>query len=234
MTDFISVPELGRVRIIRRSGQRRLSVGVRGNGEIVATIPKWAPARSVLALCLEHVDSLQAAQREILPLIHDGEQIGRRRVLRFTPGRQRVLINDHQILVPMTENQVYHPDSQAAASKALRKALRQEVKSRIVPRVEQLSSQVGRQPTKIIIKDMSSRWGSCSNKGILNLSIYTAQLDDQLLDYVLIHELSHLLHLNHSPEFWAVVAQHYPNYKAARRQLRTLRPAVGLIKTQQA
>jgi predicted metal-dependent hydrolase len=73
---------------------------------------------------------------------------------------------------------------------------------------------------RVTIKEQKTRWGSCSRQGNLNFNwrLLLAPLD--ILDYVLIHELSHLKEQNHSPRFWAVVALACPEYRARRHWLR--------------
>ncbi|HVY72714.1 MAG TPA: M48 family metallopeptidase [Candidatus Paceibacterota bacterium] len=75
---------------------------------------------------------------------------------------------------------------------------------------------------KIFIKNHKSRWGSCSEKGNLNFNYKLAFLPPHLVDYIVVHELCHLHHFNHSPSFWALVAQTLPNHKALRLELRRL------------
>lgn len=73
---------------------------------------------------------------------------------------------------------------------------------------------------RIAIKDTKRIWGSCSHKNNLNFSYALLFLPRELADYVVVHELCHLKEHNHSPRFWALVAQAQPNYRALRRELR--------------
>ena len=73
---------------------------------------------------------------------------------------------------------------------------------------------------RVSIKEQKSRWGSCSRQGNLNFNWRLLLAPLPVLDYVVIHELAHLKELNHSPRFWAIVAQTCPEYAARRRWLR--------------
>lgn len=73
---------------------------------------------------------------------------------------------------------------------------------------------------EIHIKDQRTRWGSCSNMKNLNFSWRLIMTPDGVCDYVIIHELCHLVHMNHSPEFWALVAKMCPPYKQQKKWLR--------------
>ena len=68
-------------------------------------------------------------------------------------------------------------------------------------------------PAKISLRDQRRRWGSCSSKGNLSFSWRLILMPPDVLDYVVVHELAHLRHMNHSPKFWALVSQYCPNYK---------------------
>ena len=74
---------------------------------------------------------------------------------------------------------------------------------------------------KLKIRKMKTRWGVCNTSThniTLNQELY--RYDIKCLDYVIVHELSHLIEANHSKKFWNIVEKYYPNYKAIRKQLR--------------
>ncbi len=75
-------------------------------------------------------------------------------------------------------------------------------------------------PSSIIIRDQKTRWGSCSNRGTLSFNWRLIMVPPTVLEYVVIHELAHMIEPNHSADFWSVVAQYYPAYKEARSWLR--------------
>lgn len=71
------------------------------------------------------------------------------------------------------------------------------------------------------IKYNSSNWGSCSSKGNINLSIRLVLCPESVIDYVVVHELAHLIHQNHSNHFWNEVERVFPNYKTQEKWLKT-------------
>lgn len=73
---------------------------------------------------------------------------------------------------------------------------------------------------KITIKNLKSRWGSCSKAGNLNFSYKIVYLPKELADYLVVHELCHLGQFNHSKNFWKLVEKTIPEYEALRKQLR--------------
>jgi predicted metal-dependent hydrolase len=76
------------------------------------------------------------------------------------------------------------------------------------------------QINRIVIKNQSSRWGSCSSKKNLNFSYKILYLRPELADYLVVHELCHLGQLNHSKKFWDLVKQTIPNYVELNKELR--------------
>jgi predicted metal-dependent hydrolase len=75
---------------------------------------------------------------------------------------------------------------------------------------------------KVMIKDMRSRWGSCSSRGTLTFHYKILFLPPHLAEYLIVHELCHLLEMNHSSRFWKKVEKHIPLYEVARRELRAI------------
>jgi predicted metal-dependent hydrolase len=73
---------------------------------------------------------------------------------------------------------------------------------------------------KVTVRNQSTRWGSCSKSGNLNFNYKLALLPENLVDYVVVHELCHLGEFNHSKNFWDLVARTVPNYKDRRQELR--------------
>ena len=73
---------------------------------------------------------------------------------------------------------------------------------------------------KVNIRNQKTRWGSCSAKGNINFNYKIALLPERLADYIIVHELSHLLELNHSERFWELVRSNCPTYEENRKWLR--------------
>ena len=87
-------------------------------------------------------------------------------------------------------------------------------------RLAVLNSAYGFKYGRIAIRNTKSRWASCSKKGNLNFNYRVVYLRQDLLDYLLVHELCHLQEFNHSKKFWELVARTIPDYKTLRKQLK--------------
>lgn len=99
----------------------------------------------------------------------------------------------------------------ASRQQWLRKVVAQSVRRRaqeVLPqRLAQLSARTGLTYTTVRVNGSRGRWGSCSSGGSINLSFYLVLLPLHLVDYVLLHELTHLRHMNHGPAFWTLLDQ---------------------------
>lgn len=75
--------------------------------------------------------------------------------------------------------------------------------------------------SSLVIRNTNSRWGSCSSSGRIMLSLKLALCPFDIIEYVIVHELCHLIEMNHSKKFWELVGKHYPDYKNAEKWLKT-------------
>ncbi|MBS7007336.1 M48 family metallopeptidase [Anaerostipes sp.] len=100
-----------------------------------------------------------------------------------------------------------------------REAYIQEARSVITRMCRQYAGQMGVSYNKISIREQKTRWGSASSKGNLNFNWKLILMPEDVLEYVVVHELSHLKVMNHSPVFYRVVARYLPNYKQPKKWL---------------
>jgi len=118
-------------------------------------------------------------------------------------------------------NQLWIPDGDLeSVQTALRHWLRRKAHRHLKPWLRHLAEENGFRMRRIFIKAQRTRWGSCSEKKNINLNMKLLFLPEELVNYVLLHELCHTVHLNHSKKFWALVAEYEPRYAARRKALR--------------
>lgn len=94
-------------------------------------------------------------------------------------------------------------DIQTWITKTLEAFARKRVKERLIPRLLNMAAERSLNLNNVKVSSAKGRWGSCSSKGNINLSLYLVLLPRHLQDYVLQHELTHLVEMNHSPRFWS-------------------------------
>ncbi len=104
-----------------------------------------------------------------------------------------------------------------------------ELTSKIIAqRLPVLAVRLGLKYNRVSIKNQKSRWGSCSKKGNLNFSLLLAAAPPKVIDYVIIHELMHLVELNHSSRFWQLVKDADPEYKRHKEWLVSFAPVIKI------
>jgi predicted metal-dependent hydrolase len=99
---------------------------------------------------------------------------------------------------------------------------RQRAQERLEARVPLLAELIGVAPRKILVREQRTRWGSADANGHLRFNWRIVQAPTRLLDYVAAHELVHLLHADHTRDFWATLGRVMPDYEVRRERLRTL------------
>ncbi len=96
-------------------------------------------------------------------------------------------------------------------------SLRLKAKEIIPLKVDYFSKIMGVEPKSIKITSAKTRYGSCSSQNTLNFSLYLMDKDERFIDYVVVHELAHIKHHNHSKQFYEFVQRFIPNYKEVEK-----------------
>ena len=91
----------------------------------------------------------------------------------------------------------------------------------IPPLVDYYSKLMGVTYSKLCLKHLKSKWGSCSSKGVIDINIRLMATNKEVLEYVIVHELAHLKYMNHSSSFYKFVEKYKPNYKECKAYLKT-------------
>ncbi len=107
-----------------------------------------------------------------------------------------------------------------AARAALRRWLTRKARAELVPWLTRLGDGHGLRFKRVTVRQQKSRWGSCSRLKTISLNARLLFLPPTLVEYVLLHELCHLSHLDHSPRFWGALERHAPEWRERRRELR--------------
>lgn len=108
----------------------------------------------------------------------------------------------------------------ARLSDAEKNALKKKARAEILPLVEEYAQIMGVTYGRVSFRFQKSRWGSCSREGNLNFNCLLALTPEPVERYVVVHELCHRLHMDHSKAFWEEVAVNMPDYKVYRKWLK--------------
>jgi len=122
----------------------------------------------------------------------------------------------------------FHVPDMRKHKKQLQEWYKQQTAAIIAERLSMLASRLNLQYNKVSIKNQRSRWASCSKKRNLNFNLLLAAVPPEVIDYVIIHELMHLIELDHSPRFWQLVAAADPEYKKHKEWLADYAPVIKI------
>lgn len=203
--------------VLRRSARaRRISLRVsRLDGQVTLSLPQWTAEREALAFAREKEDwirrNLSGRVATAVPQPGMMMQFEGREVFISSHRGRGVRLENDQLLVPGD------PEQAAARIKAF---LKVSARDRLNAAVDHYAGLVGRKVSQITLRDTRSRWGSCTTDGRLMFSWRLIMAPVPVLDYVAAHEVAHLVEMNHSPDYWAVVEDICPGYKGQRRWLR--------------
>ncbi len=209
-------PPLVTVTLRRSRRSRRLSLRVSQlDGRVTMSLPLRTPLREARVFALEKEGWIRQALSKrpdaARPVI-GGQVLFEGCEVNIVAGKGRVAkYVDGQITVPDTPHRV---------APRLVAFLKLTARTRLRAASDRYAAALGTTYGRLTIRDTRSRWGSCSSEGNLMYSWRLVMAPPEVLDYVAAHEVSHLLEMNHSPDYWRVVASIYPDYKAPRAWLR--------------
>jgi predicted metal-dependent hydrolase len=216
------------VRVYKRKQARHLRLTIDAKGGIKVSIPTWAPYQAGLKFAMSK-QSWIAANHRAKDILQPGQAIGKAHHLDFLPKidttKPNSRISGSSILVsyPVSLNIEDEP-VQTIAEKACIKALRKQAEALLPQRLAILADKHGFTYNSVGIKNLKSRWGSCDQNKDIVLSLFLMQMPWDLIDYVILHELTHTNVLRHGPPFWSEMERVLPPAKAFRKELRAYQP----------
>lgn len=184
---------------------------------VVLTLPRYTSVRRGMSFVNEKKDWLQHVVRSQSAPIHidDGVKL-------LFLGEECIV--KHLTLergVPRLEDGVFSiPGMPEFLRRRTKDAFMNHIRSAFLDIAAHYAEQSGKTVRRITLKDTHSRWGSCSVDGKLTLSWRLAFAPRDVMEYVICHEVAHLSHMDHSKQFWSVVAHLCPDYKLAKDWLK--------------
>ncbi|MBC7868791.1 M48 family metallopeptidase [Candidatus Saccharibacteria bacterium] len=224
--------EFGKITIRRSARATQVRVRVGPDGTLRASLPLYAPIFLVKRLLKSSRTELRSMFTQARPdePYNDGMRIGKSHSLIVRPSSMNLIkVSRHhqQIIVQLPEGKTLENTEVIRAIRdAIISALRLEAKSYLPKRLSFLSDKHSFSYDSVRFSHASGRWGSCSSTGTISLNIALMKLPFELIDYVIIHELSHTRHMNHSQAFWDVVGSIDPHYQVHRRALKLEKPSI--------
>ncbi|GGO75565.1 hypothetical protein GCM10011348_00650 [Marinobacterium nitratireducens] len=212
-----------------RSRRRRTAAILIKNDRVEVRVPHWVGNDWIAAFVHERRDwiatrlSRVLLQRELhRPEVRDGGLVpyrGRELRLRLCAGNSSTCrVIDDRLEVRLSQR--IRRSAEQVADELVRDWLQARAREVLPERLQQLSRETGLVPTGVSVRGFRRRWGSCDNRGGIALNWRLILAEPQAADYVLIHELCHLRHFDHSPRFWQLVGRHCPEHRQWQDYLR--------------
>ncbi len=217
------------VRTQRRLSGTSISVGPRG---VVVRAPFWVPVWVIKNFIEEKKDWIEQQLRKFPQvskkekLYQDGENVyflGEKLTLKVTETEnitRTQVIHEEQIIRIVISGHIVGDKRNQEVKKSLTGWFLEKGVEHITDKANIFSERLGVNYRKITLKNVSSIWGSCSSKNNLNFNRHLIMAPHEVIDYVVIHEVCHLVHRDHSSRFWALVRSLDPEYKTHRLWLR--------------
>lgn len=232
------IPGLGKVRVYKRRGTHSLRLSVPGSGATRVTIPYWTPYHAGLSFALSKREWISAHALPPAGLLRHGQAVGKSHRLVFQPQTLngiRTRVRTAEVVVSHSARYASSDAAvQYAAEQACCRALKSQAENLFRPRIDVLAARHGFTYRDMRVKRMKSRWGSCDQHGNIVLNSFLVQLPWELIDYVILHELTHTVALNHSDTFWRRFEEVLPEARERRKAMRAYRPQLLVATPQKA
>ena len=234
---IIYIDGVGNVLLKRSNRARYLNISVKPFVGVVVSVPVGVSYKSAAQFATEkklwlkqNLDKMQELDK--MQTLYD-ENSGyctkhHQLILRRGDRKNisvRLLKGNINVVYPL-ELKTNSKEVQEAIRKGIERALKIEAKEYLPGKVKKLAGESGFIYNKLSLKNIKSRWGSCSAKNNINLSIHLMRLPEHLIDYVILHELVHTVHHNHSARFWTALDKVTDGAKRLDKELRKYRIAI--------
>jgi predicted metal-dependent hydrolase len=206
---------------LRQAAGRRLAMSIDERGLRVGA-PRHLPLHAIEAFVRSHAEwvlnKLAEYARRDQPrhlVIRDGAAVpvlGEQVPVRIVAGSNRSHWQADALVLAARSNADLH--------RLARRALQKRALEHFGVRLQHFADRLGRPAPALALSSARTRWGSCSTKTGIRIHWRLVHLPPAYADYVIAHEMAHLVEMNHSPRFWAVVERLYPEWRTARAELR--------------
>ena len=210
--------------LARRKGTRSLRISIKSDGSVRVGVPYGIPDFMAKKFVESKIDWIN---EHVKPRVFIGNNahIGKNHqvIISITESlRHSTRITSTEIKISLPESiKIKSIKGQNIIRIACEKALQMEAETLLLQRLEYISHKHGITYNSGSIKKLKSRWGACDNRNNISLNSYLIQLDWKLIDYVISHELAHTKHHHHHPSFWEFLSTIYPDYKIAKKEIKT-------------
>ncbi|MCC6275757.1 MAG: M48 family metallopeptidase [Leptospiraceae bacterium] len=225
-------------RIIRRKGKRNISISVHRDRRVIVTAAKGI-SDSELKKILESKTPWILKQIESCPPLKkpvdlkDGHQfliVGKKYELKIIHSeRKNVRAAGPEIIIGLNKKKLSQKEQSEISRELLIHFCRTVAREVILQKIKEFHPIIGKEPKSIRIKNCRTKWGSASSRGNLNFNWKIVLAPENVLDYLVLHEMAHLVHQNHSRDFYGLLEKVFPGQKEADAWLKKNGNCLDLI-----
>ena len=227
-------PRLGPVSVSQSARSRRISLSVRPTGEVRLSFPRGVALKTALAFLDSKVAWIEKARARMAAKRPPQEVIAmpfatRSFRLELNPAAtlkiSSKIVGDRIVVSYPAEMHFSDEAVQREVRRGIEKAWTAEAKAYLPGRLAELARGAGMSYKSVAVRNTVSRWGSCSSRNDISLSVHLMRLPDELVDYILLHELCHTVHKDHSAKFYRLLDTLAGGRHAAlRREMKKYNP----------
>ncbi len=204
---------------IIRSNRKTLSISINENAELIVRAPKRISDQKIQDFINEKENWITRNQSVVKTHAEDIAKdknmllyLGTLFPLKTDNDSEKIYFNGKEFLADL--------ENKEKTNKSLKTWYKNKFKEVAVPRLFYFAEKHNLQINQVRIKEQKTLWGSCSSRNNINLNFLLIMAPLKVIDYVIIHELVHTIHKNHSVNFWNAVEEIMPNYKEAKHWLK--------------
>jgi len=212
-TKSFEIEEIGLITVTRRRGSKRISMRIGSDGKVKVNHPWFASQSEVIRFVLSNIDWIKTHQQKVTTrrtIYQFDEEIKTKNhtisILQAETGKIRAGISGGKVVIAIPSSMnIEHDEVQEFIKKVIVRICRKDAKVYLPERVKELAVLYGFKYQQVYIKNLKSKWGSCSSVGNINLNLSLMLQPDHLIDYIILHELAHTKEHNHGAGFWQLL-----------------------------
>lgn len=210
MTEFFEDEDLGIIRIVRNAKAKRIIARRNDSSTVSLTVPSYYPIDEIKSVFGELKPRLLELKPKNKPFFDESYRLD---TIAFSVSIRKEAVQNYYVSLKESVLHIVCPshinfdtiEVQERLGKYIESAFRLEANKIIPHKISLLAKQNGFTFTDIKINKSKTRWGSCSSKKSINISLFCLLLPEHLLDFVLLHELCHTIEMNHGEKFWQLL-----------------------------
>ncbi len=207
---------------IQRTARKTLSITINEKGEVIVKAPKYMPEGEILKFVSSKQKWIDNKVNQIINQNQVNNDLFEYKCVLFCGKKYRIIKDSKVKEITLTNDCIIIKKLSTLKREVnqLEKFLKNKCIEIVGQRMKYFSNLMQLEPDKVTLNNSKRRWGTCDSERIISFNWRVIMLPPRLIDYVIVHELSHLIEMNHSPAFWAIVSAVLPNVKELRSSLK--------------